>query len=222
MFASDSVPEVFIHNHYSQEPIFIEALTASLLSAGMVPWRVGALIKGPADKSPSTERLTVQPMASVVPYRLYGRTDVYGCYGVKIKALMDAKGSSSIQKGAAFNQQALCVQSIIHLVTDSATVGLHSLLLQGGVGQDQIHSYSLCGEFLAGFEKLVSSQNQFYHQLQETDLSRGHFLSPRALTRIYIFLCEESQWVLCCVKADRLTTRTPQDRHNAADLFSAS
>lgn len=50
-------------------------------------------------------------------------SDVYGCYGVKMKALMDVKGRGSIQQGAAFNQRSLCVKSIIHLLTVSATRG---------------------------------------------------------------------------------------------------
>ncbi len=55
-------------------------------------------------------------------------SDVYGCYGVKMKALMDVKGRGSIQQGAAFNQGSLCVKSIIHLLTVSAK---NTLLLQG-------------------------------------------------------------------------------------------
>lgn len=71
----------------------------------------------------STEHLTVQSIAPIIPHLLYGHADVYSCYGVKIKALRDAKGRSSIQLGAAFNQGSLCVKSIIHLVTVSATPG---------------------------------------------------------------------------------------------------
>lgn len=95
--------------------------------------------------SPSTEHLTVQSMTPIIPHLLYGHSDVYSCYGVKIKALMDAKGRGSIQQGAAFNQGSLCVKSIIHLVTVSATPGcclysIHTLLLQGRLWYE-IHSF---------------------------------------------------------------------------------
>lgn len=31
-------------------------------------------------------------MGPIIPHPLYGRSDIYSCYGVKIKALTDAKG----------------------------------------------------------------------------------------------------------------------------------
>lgn len=91
--------------------------------------------------SPSTERLTVQSMAPIIPHLLYGHSDVYGCYGVKMKALMDAKGRGSIQQGAAFNQGSLCVKSLIHLLTVSATPGFclytHTVASRGAT--DEMH-----------------------------------------------------------------------------------
>lgn len=51
-------------------------------------------------------------MAPIIPHLLYGHSDIYGCYGVKIEALMDAKGRAC----SAFNQVSLWVKSMIHLL----------------------------------------------------------------------------------------------------------
>lgn len=86
------------------EPIFIEALTGSLSSAGMVPPGAEALVKSPGGVSPRPQSvLTVQSMAPIIPHLLYGHTDVYRRYGVKIKALMDVKGRASVERSAASN-----------------------------------------------------------------------------------------------------------------------
>ncbi len=95
--------------------------------------------------SPSTEHLTVQSMAPISPHLLYGHADVYGRYRVKIKALMDVKGRGSIQHGAAFNQGSLCVKSIIHLVTVSATPGfcLYIHTVASREAMDEMYSFYL-------------------------------------------------------------------------------
>lgn len=62
-------------------------------------------------------------MAPIIPHLLYCCTNIYNYYRVKIKALIDAKGSGSIQQCVAFSQGSLCVKSIIHFVTVSGTPG---------------------------------------------------------------------------------------------------
>ncbi|KAF0045573.1 hypothetical protein F2P81_002102 [Scophthalmus maximus] len=70
----------------------------------MVPPGAEALVKSPGGVSPRPQSvLTVQSMAPIIPHLLYGHTDVYRRYGVKIKALMDVKGRASVERSAASN-----------------------------------------------------------------------------------------------------------------------
>lgn len=78
-------------------------------------------------------------MAPIIPHLLYGRADVYRCYGVKIKALTDANNRGSTQHRPAFNQGSLCIKSIIHLVTISVTPGfglyVHTVASRDVIGE---------------------------------------------------------------------------------------
>ncbi len=58
---------------------------------------------------------------------------------------MDVKGRGSIQHGAAFNQGSLCVKSIIHLVTVSATPGfcLYIHTVASREAMDEMYSFYL-------------------------------------------------------------------------------